>query len=151
MGIRKTLVLVILVLGLISALPLRAQEKPFTQDQISNMVRDGFGDDSGAKLIEQRGMDFTPGQDFLQKAQGSGGKRRFSERNARVQAATGASPGKPLNEVQCWPCWQAASRLPRGNAGDNARHQLRCKDDYVQQVRQAGGDEGIISASKAPK
>ena len=24
------------------------------------MVRDGFGDESGAKLIEQRGIDFAP-------------------------------------------------------------------------------------------
>ena len=41
------------------ALPPRAQQKPFTQEQVSNMVRDGFGDDSAAKLIEQRGIDFV--------------------------------------------------------------------------------------------
>jgi len=29
--------------------------KPFTQEQVVSMVRDGLGDDSGAKLIEQRG------------------------------------------------------------------------------------------------
>ena len=28
--------------------------KPFTQEQVVSMVRDGFGDESGAKLIEQR-------------------------------------------------------------------------------------------------
>ncbi|HMD86252.1 MAG TPA: hypothetical protein VKO18_16285 [Terriglobia bacterium] len=43
------------------ALPARAQQKPFTQEQVSNMVRDGFGDESGAKLIERRGIDFAPG------------------------------------------------------------------------------------------
>jgi hypothetical protein len=42
------------------ALPPQAQQKPFTQEQVSNMVRDGFGDDSSAKLIEQRGIDFAP-------------------------------------------------------------------------------------------
>ena len=36
--------------------------KPFTQEQVSNMVRDGFGDESGAKLIEQRGIDFAPAE-----------------------------------------------------------------------------------------
>jgi len=38
------------------------QVKPFTQEQITNMVRDGFGDESGAKLIEQRGIDFAPAE-----------------------------------------------------------------------------------------
>ena len=33
---------------------------PFTQEQVVSMVRDGFGDESGAKLIEQRGIDFAP-------------------------------------------------------------------------------------------
>ncbi len=33
--------------------------KPFTQEQVTNMVRDGFGDESGAKLIEQRGIGDT--------------------------------------------------------------------------------------------
>ncbi len=40
--------------------------KPFTQEQVSNMVRDGFGDESGAKLIEQRGIDFAPARDVPQ-------------------------------------------------------------------------------------
>jgi hypothetical protein len=40
--------------------------KPFTQEQVVSMVRDGFGDDSGAKLIEQRGIDFAPSEDFYQ-------------------------------------------------------------------------------------
>lgn len=41
------------------------QQKPFTQDQVQGLVRSGLGDDSGAKLIEQRGIDFTPTEDFL--------------------------------------------------------------------------------------
>jgi len=36
------------------------------------MVRDGFGDDSGAKLIEQRGIDFAPSEDFLQTLKAAG-------------------------------------------------------------------------------
>ena len=51
---RRMLALFILAMGLTFALPVRAQEKPFTQDQITNMVRAGLGDDSGAKLIGQR-------------------------------------------------------------------------------------------------
>jgi hypothetical protein len=40
--------------------------KPFTQQQVVSMVRAGLGDESGAKLIEQRGIDFAPAEDFLQ-------------------------------------------------------------------------------------
>ncbi len=50
----------------VPALPPQAQQKPFTQEQVSNMVRDGFGDESGAKLIEQRGIDFAPARDVPQ-------------------------------------------------------------------------------------
>ncbi len=51
--------------------------KPFTQDQVSSMVRDGFGDDSGAKLIEQRGVDFTPSDDFIQTLKAAGASEAF--------------------------------------------------------------------------
>ena len=46
--------------------------KPFTQEQVSNMVRDGFGDESGAKLIDQRGIDFATSEDFLQTLKAAG-------------------------------------------------------------------------------
>jgi len=54
--------ILILAAALAFALPPRAQQKPFTQEQVISMVRDGFGDDSGAKLIEQRGLDFAPAE-----------------------------------------------------------------------------------------
>ncbi len=76
MGFRKTLTFLILATGLIFALPAWAQQKdvapgfspahPFTQEQVSNMVRAGLGDESGAKLIEQRGIDFASSEDFIQ-------------------------------------------------------------------------------------
>ena len=49
MRFRKTLFLLILAAGLVFALSARAQQKPSTQEQVSNMVRDGLGDDKGAK------------------------------------------------------------------------------------------------------
>jgi len=60
MRFRKTLTLLILATGLVFALSAWAQQKPFTHQQVSNMVRDRFGDESGAKLIEQRGIEFAP-------------------------------------------------------------------------------------------
>ena len=41
------------------------------------MVRDGFGDDSGAKLIEQRGIDFAPSDDFIQTLKTAGASEAF--------------------------------------------------------------------------
>lgn len=63
-----------LAIGLVLALPAWAQQKPFTRDQVQGLVRDGLGDESGAMLIEQRGIDFVPAEDFLQsfKAAGAG-------------------------------------------------------------------------------
>jgi hypothetical protein len=54
-----------LIIAMILTLPLRAQQTPFTQEQVSKMVRAGLGDDSGVKLIEQRGIDFAPAEDFM--------------------------------------------------------------------------------------
>jgi len=152
MGIRKTIVLLVLVMGLACALPLRAQEKPFTQDQISNMVRDGFGDDSGAKLVEQRGIDFTPGQDFLQKLKDSGASDAFLNALHAPKPQQAASPGKPLNEVQVLALLAGGVPAHRVVTLVTTRGiDFDVKGDYLQQVRQAGGDEGIISALKNAK
>src|SRR5208337_3797925 len=73
----KTLSLLILAAGLAFALAAWAQQKPFTQEQVSNMVRAGLGDDSGAKLIEQRGIDFAPVEDFIQTLKAAGASEAF--------------------------------------------------------------------------
>ncbi len=66
-----------LIVVVILALPMRAQQKPFTRDQVQGLVRDGLGDESGAKLIEQRGIDFAPTEDFLQSLQAAGASEAF--------------------------------------------------------------------------
>ena len=82
--------------------------KPFTQEQVVSMVRDGFGDESGAKLIEQRGIDFAPSEDFIQTLKSAGASEAFLKAlHAAVppgfspaHAAPPASAKKPLNQVQ---------------------------------------------------
>jgi hypothetical protein len=102
--------------------------KPFTQEQVSNMVRDGFGDESGAKLIEQRGIDFVPSEDFIQTLKAAGASEAFlnalraarppglspagnvaptlnsAHADLKVSATTAASEPasakKPINQVQ---------------------------------------------------
>jgi hypothetical protein len=60
------------------------------------MVRAGLGDDSGAKLIEQRGIDFAPAEDFLQslKAAGAGEPFLTALRAAKPPAPTSAKTAR---------------------------------------------------------
>ncbi len=41
------------------------------------MMWDGFGDESDAKLIEQRGIDFAPSEDFIQTLNAAGASEAF--------------------------------------------------------------------------
>jgi len=77
MRFRKTLGLLMLAMGLVFALSAWAQQKPFTRDQVQGLVRDGLGDESGAKLIEQRGIDFAPAEDLLQTLKAAGASEVF--------------------------------------------------------------------------
>jgi hypothetical protein len=107
-----------------AALPPRAQQKPvapgfspahpFTQEQVSNMVRDGFGDESGAKLIEQRGIDFAPSEDFYQTLKAAGASEAFLQALRAAKPPEPESAKKPINQVallvgqvpsHSWRCW----------------------------------------------
>jgi hypothetical protein len=57
------------------------------------MVRDGFGDDSGAKLIEQRGIDFAPSEDFYQTLKATGASEAFLR---PLRSATMPVPRLPI-------------------------------------------------------
>jgi hypothetical protein len=74
--------------------------KPFTQEQVSNMGRDAFGDESGAKLIEQRGIDFAPSKDFIQTLKAAGASEAFLKALRAAKPSEPASAKKPINQVQ---------------------------------------------------
>jgi hypothetical protein len=86
--------------------------KPFTQEQVVSMVRDGFGDESGAKLIEQRGIDFAPAEDFLQILKAAGASEAF------LNALRGVEPpqSKALRAFSCG----VASRKLMGICGESS-------------------------------
>lgn len=152
MRFRKALTFLILAMGLVVLPPLWAQQKPFTQEQIGNMVRDGFGDDSGAKLIEQRGIDFAPSDDFLRSLKAAGASDMFLNALRAPKPPQPASAAKPLNQVQILALLAGGVPGQRVAILVNTRGlDFDVKDDYVQQVRQAGGDEGIITALKNAK
>jgi hypothetical protein len=41
------------------------------------MVRDGLGEETGAKAVEQRGIDFAPTEDFLESLKTAGASEAF--------------------------------------------------------------------------
>lgn len=77
MKLRNALTLILLALGLVCAPSAWTQEKPFTEQQVLDMARAGLGNDSGTKLIMQRGIDFTPTPDFLKHLKSAGAKDVF--------------------------------------------------------------------------
>jgi tetratricopeptide (TPR) repeat protein len=97
MAHRTVTAILILITPLILPLPVRAQQKPFTQEQVSNMVRDGFGDESGAKLIEQRRIDFAPSEDFCQSLKAAGANETFLKALRAAKPPEPASAKKPMN------------------------------------------------------
>lgn len=59
-----------------AATPLQSQ-KPFTQEQVKAMVRDGLANDMAAKAIAAQGIDFTPTDDLLRILQAAGASESF--------------------------------------------------------------------------
>jgi len=134
------------------ALPPRAEQKPFTQEQVSSMVRDGFGDDSGAKLIEQRGIDFAPSEDFYQTLKAAGASEAFLNALRAAQPPEPASAKKPLNQVQVFAL--LAGGVPSHRVTMLVQERgidFEPTDDYLQEVRLAGGEDELIGALKGAK
>ncbi len=141
-----------LIFVAILALPLQAQQKPFTQEQVSSMVRDGFGDESGAKLIEQRGIDFTPSDNFIQTLKAAGASEAFLKALRTAKPSEPASPKKPINQVQV--ITLLAAQVPSRRVAALVRESgvdFEPTDEYLQEVRLAGGDGELVSALKSAK
>jgi hypothetical protein len=104
MRFRKTLALLMLAMGLVLTLSAWAQQKPFTRDQVQGFVRDGLGDESGAKLIGQRGIDFAPAEDFLRSLQAAGASEAFLKALRAAKQPEPASGGakKPVVHQSLW-------------------------------------------------
>src|ERR1035437_4088110 len=100
MRFRKTLTLLILTMGLVFALSALAQQKPLTQDQVQSLVHSGLGDETGAKAIEQRGIDFAPAEDFMQSLKAAGASEAFLKALRAAKRPEPATAKKPMNQVQ---------------------------------------------------
>ena len=132
------------------------------------MVRAGLGDDSGSKLIEQRGIDFAPSDDFYQTLKAAGASEAFLKA-LRAAVAPGLSPArnvaptfrsahadlkvsattpspepasakKPLNQVQVFAL--LVGQVPSHRVTmlvEERGIDFEPTDDYLQEVRLAGG------------
>ena len=77
MKLRKTLTLIMLAMGLAIAPSAWTQDKPFTQQEVLDMVKAGLGNDAGAKLVLKRGIDFEPTRSFIKRLKSAGAKDAF--------------------------------------------------------------------------
>jgi len=152
MRFRKTLTLLMLAMGLVFALSAWAQQKPFTRDQVQGLVRDGLGDESGAKLIEQRGIDFALAEDFLQTLKAAGASEAFLKALRAAKPPEPASAKKPLNQVQVFALLAGQVTSPRVAMLVKERGiDFEPQQDYLDEVRLGGGDDDLITALKSAK
>jgi tetratricopeptide (TPR) repeat protein len=130
-------------------LPASAQQKPFTQAQVSSMVQNGFGDESGVRLIEQRGIDFAPAEDFLQSLKAAGASESFLRALRAATSPVSGGSKKPMGQVE-------VVALLTGQTISHRVAQLvqrrgvdfKPTDEYLQEVRQAGGEDELVIALK---
>ena len=116
------------------------------------MVRDGFGDESGAKLIEQRGIDFAPSEDFIQSLKTAGASDAFVAALRAAKPPEPANAQKPINQIQVFAL--LASQVPSHRVSTLVQERgidFEPTDDYLQEVRLAGGEDELISALKGAK
>jgi len=135
-----------------AAAPGTGPAKPFTQEQVVSMVRDGFGDESGAKLIDQWGIDFAPSEDFYQTLKAAGASEAFLKALRAAKPPEPASAKKPLNQVQVFAL--LVGQVPSHRVTMLVQERgidFEPTDDYLQEVRLAGGEDELISALKSAK
>ena len=135
-----------------AATPGTSAAKPLTQDQVQGLVRDGLGDESGAKLIEQREIDFAPAEDFRQNLKAAGANEAFLDAARAAKPPEAVSAKKPLNQVQVFAL--LAGGVPSHRVAVLVQERgidFEPTNDYLQEVRLGGGEDELISALKSAK
>jgi tetratricopeptide (TPR) repeat protein len=132
--------------------PMRAQQQPLTETQVQSLVHSGLGDETGAKAIEQRGIDFAPAEDFLQSLKAAGASEAFLKALRAAKPPEPASAKKPINQVQV--ITLLAGGVPSHRVAMLVKERgidFEPQDDYLQEVRLGGGDDELITALKSAK
>ena len=144
MKFRNKLTMLVLAIGLVVTPSAWAAEKPFTQEQVSEMVRSGLGNDSGVGLVKQRGIDFTPTEGYLKSLKRQGAKEVFLK---------ALLANMPLTRDQI-------DHMVQANVGDESGAQMVSQrgvsfaptEDYLQTLKSQGAKESFLKAlrSKMP-
>jgi len=152
MRVRALVPLCMLLIAGFFAPPARPQQKPFTRDQVQGLVRDGLGDETGAKAIEQRGIDFVPAEDFLQSLKAAGASEAFLKALRAAKEPEPASAKKPLNQVQVF--FLLAGQVPSHRVAMLVNERgidFEPQQDYLDEVRIGGGDDELITALRSAR
>jgi Flp pilus assembly protein TadD len=90
------------ILALILTAPAGAKQKPLTQEEVQGLVQGGMGNETGARVIAPRGLDFCPTEDFLRSLKSAGANEAFLQalRTAKRPWATGGEESTPLTQAQ---------------------------------------------------
>ena len=151
---QRILAALLLIAAFFLTFPANAQQaaKPFTQEQVQAMVRDGLGDETGAKALAQRGIDFAPTEDFIQSLKTAGASEAFLAALRAAKPPEPASAKKPLDQVRV--ITLLAGQVPSHRVAMLVQERgidFEPTDDYVNEVRLAGGEDELISALKGVK
>jgi tetratricopeptide (TPR) repeat protein len=118
------------------------------------MVRAGLADESGAKLIEQRGVDFAPTEDFLQSLKSAGANEAFLSalRGAKPAEAPAQTIKNPLNQVQVFAllAGQVPSHRVAVLVGERGID-FEPTDEYLREIGVVGGEDELINGLKSAR
>ncbi len=107
------------------------------------MVRAGVGEDSGAQMITQRGLDFAPTEAYLQSLKATGAKEVFLK---AVRSRMPLNPAQVIAQLAAEAPSDRVTALVKDRGIDFA-----VNDVYLQEVQHAGGDEELTAALKSAK
>jgi formylglycine-generating enzyme required for sulfatase activity len=153
---RKAQIILLLLLGVILlsfnagppsrawARPLAAQAssepKPWTKEQVRDLVQAGMDSAQLAKKVEQAGIDFDPTEDYLQSLSADG------TQEVLIQALRNASP-KPLSKQKVLA--MAVGGMPGQRAAEMVRRlglAFGVDNLFLQTLQEAGADDLLIAA-----
>lgn len=154
---RKFLVFVIIsfiIPGLVGKV--RAQEKPLTKDQILALVRNQMADEAGAKIVAQRGIDFTPTDDYLNSLKISGASDAF------IQALRAAGPSKSSSGADANKKTLSQVQILALLSGDVPSSRVAMlvsqrgidfqpTDEFLKSLEISGAEQDLIDALRAAK
>jgi Flp pilus assembly protein TadD len=133
-------------------LPAQPQQKPLSKEQVVNLVKNQFGDKSGARVIKQRGIDFEPADDFIESLKDAGATDDFIEALQAAGHATKPTGKKPLTQTQILALLTGSVPSHRVSMLVADRGiDFEPKEDFLGEVTRGGGDEELVKAIRSAR